>query len=103
MRCDTHHILFCRKTYNKGCAHLLRKAFAYELPINIHQDLHATVGPVPPLDEDDARELWIKYKRLDEDLTLEEAYKWLIINSPSAEFAIAIIAQYGFLQNRGVL
>ena len=96
---DSHHILFYRKEWGKGCKQLLRRSFVYEIPIEVHQALHAAVGQVPPLDEDEARLLWDRFKQLDRPLGLYEAFEWLMQNSPNAEFSMAIMAQYGFLRN----
>ena len=96
---DSHHILFYRKEWDKGCKQLLRRAFVYQIPIEVHQQLHATVGHVPPLEEDEARFLWERYKELDHRLNIYEAFEWLMMNSPNAGFSMAIMAQYGFLRN----
>ena len=103
MRFDRHHILFTRKNYNKGYAHLLRRAFVYEIPMNIHQDLHATIGPVPPISEAEAEWLWKEYKKTNREMGLYEALAWLQLHAPNSEFAIAVMSQAGFLRNRGVL
>lgn len=96
---DRHHILFYRKEWSKTHALKLRRCFVYELPIAVHQELHAVVGAVPVLDELDARELWIQFQRLDRELSLFEALEWLILYSPSAEFREAIQEQFDFLQD----
>lgn len=96
---SSHHILFFRSNWNKGVRQLLRREFVYEIPNEIHQQLHATVGNVPPLDDDEARFLWQRYKELDRTLDIYEAYEWLMQNSPNSGFAMAIMAQYGFLRN----
>lgn len=99
MKYSAHHIFFYRKRFNKGYAHRLRKAFVYELPDEVHTKLHQIVGPVPELSEEEARNLFIEFKRLDHRLQLEEALNWLILNAPSAEFAIAMMAQLGVIKN----
>lgn len=96
---DRHHILHYRRYWGKGYKQLLRKEFVYSLPIPVHQELHATVGPVPPLDEDEARWLWIQFKAVDHEMSLFEALEWLQLYAPNSEFAIAIMAQAGFLHN----
>lgn len=72
----------------------------YELPVDVHEKLHGVVGPVPPLDEDDAKWLWGLYNQEGSpEMSLFEALDWLMINAPNSEFAIAIMSQYGFLRN----
>ena len=96
---DKHHILHYRRNWDRGCKLLLRRAFIYEIPIEVHQRLHATVGPVPPLDEFEARQLWQEFREVDHEMNLFEALDWLRLHAPTSEFAIAIMAQQGFLQN----
>lgn len=96
---DSHHILFYRREWDRGFNLLLRRSFIYQIPIEVHHQLHATVGKVPPLEENEARLLWQQFKQLDHPLDMFEALEWLMANSPNAEFSIAIMAQYGFLRN----
>lgn len=97
---DKHHLLFYRSEWSKGYNLLLRRAFIYEIPITVHQALHSSVGKVPPLDEQEGKMLWEQYKLLDHELDLFEALRWLQLNAPTSEFAIAIMAQRGFLTNK---
>ena len=96
---DSHHLLWTRKTWDKGFKLLLRRAFVYDLPLDIHQQLHASVKPIPPLEEEEARWLWEQYKLVDRELDLFEALEWLRSHAPNSQFAIAIMAEQGFLQN----
>lgn len=96
---DRHHLLFYKREWFKYYAQKLRRCFVYEIPIAIHQELHSEVGAVPVLDEEDARELWIRFQAEDGEMSILEACEWLIANSPSAEFSAAIMAQMEFLQN----
>lgn len=96
---SSHHILFARTEWNKGFKQMLRREFVYQIPDEVHRQLHQTVGRVPPLDEDEARFLWQRYKELGHDLNIFEAFEWLMKNSPNSSFAMAIMAQYGFLRN----
>lgn len=97
---DSHHILFYRREWSKGFKQLLRRSFVYEIPIEVHQELHAMIAQVPPLEEYQAEFLWRRYKELGRELDLFEAYEWLILNSPNIEFGTSIMAQYGFLRNK---
>lgn len=99
--CNTHHILHYRRWWDKGFKQLLRRSFVFELPVNVHAKLHNEVGPVPPLDEEDARWLWIQY-RLNGRKCFElfEALEWLRLNAPNSEFALAIIQQERFLRDK---
>ena len=99
MKYSAHHLLFYRKRFNKGYAHRLRKAFVYEIPDDMHTALHKIVGPAPEISEDEAMRMYVEYKRLDQDLDIYEALNWLILNAPNAEFAMAIMAQLGFIRN----
>ena len=99
MKYSAPHLLFYRKRFNKGYAHRLRKAFVYEIPDDMHTALHKIVGPAPEISEDEAMRMNVEYKRLDQDLDIYEALNWLILNAPTAEFAMAIMAQLGFIRN----
>ena len=96
---DRHHILFYRKEWDSGYKLKLRRCLVYEIPISIHQELHQVVRAVPALEEDQAKELWIRFQN-ESELSLFEALEWLMRYSPSAEFSIAIMAQFGFLRNK---
>lgn len=92
-----HHILFTRKSYNKGFAHKLRKQFVFELPDDIHSSLHASVPPVPRISEPEALILWSEYKRESHEDNIYDALEWLIFHAPTTAFQDAIKAQYDFL------
>ena len=94
---NSHHLLHYRRWWDKGCKQLLRRAFVYNLPVDVHEKLHAIVEPVPPLDEDDAHWLWVKYREHGGRMDLFEALDWLQLNAPNSEFAIAIMKQSEFL------
>lgn len=96
--CDKHHILFYRSEWNKGCLMLLRRAFVYEIPMEIHRELHANVEPVPPLSAAEAEILWHQFKLIDHSMDIGEAYWWLMDNSPNPEFKAAISEQYEFMR-----
>lgn len=97
----SHHILHYRRWWDTGYRQLLRRAFVYDLPAEVHQLLHATVGAVPPLDDGDAKWLWTRYcengRHFDD---IFDALEWLRLNAPNSDFAIAIMTQHGFLQNK---
>ena len=97
--CDSHHLLWTRRTWDRGYKLLLRRSFIYEIPIVVHQELHANVEPMPLLDEAEAKMLWELYKQTDQDMDIFQALTWLQLHAPNAEFAMAIMAQYGFLSN----
>ena len=92
-----HHLLFTRKNYSKGFAHKLRKQFVFDLPDDIHSELHATVPPVPRISEPEALILWSEYKKEGPVDDIYDALEWLIFHAPTAEFQSAIKAQYDFL------
>lgn len=96
---NSHHCLWPRRMWDTGYKQMLRRAFVYELPIEVHNALHATTRPVPPLDEEVAKWLWHQYVAEHRNMELMEALEWLRLHAPNSEFAIAIIEQQGFLQN----
>lgn len=97
---DKHHLLFYRTEHSRGYRLLLRRAFVYQIPIPIHQDLHSNVGPVPPLSDSEARWLWCEFNKVDHEMDIIEALIWLKENAPNDEFAAAINEQYEFLRNK---
>lgn len=96
--CDKHHILFYRSEWNRGCCLLLRRAFVFEIPVETHKALHAELPPVPPLTDYEARQLWHSYREFNLEMSLFEAYRWLIKYSPNDEFKEAISNQYEFMK-----
>ena len=94
---DAHHCLWTRRTWNRGYKLLLRRSFIYQLPIAVHQELHANVEPIPPLSEDEARQLWMEFKSADHDMELFEALEWLIAHAPNSDFKQSIAEQQSFL------
>lgn len=92
-----HHVLFTRKEWNKGYAHKLRRLLVYNIPDDVHRGLHKAVPPVPPLTEQEARELYVGYKKVS-PLDIFDATEWLIENSPSEEFAVAMMGQSLYLR-----
>lgn len=94
---DSHHLLFVRRAWDRGYKLLLRRAFIYELPIAVHQELHANIEPIPPLDEDEARILWMELNSEGCEMDIFEAMEWLIAHAPNSEFEEAIAAQQRFL------
>lgn len=94
-----HHLLFTRKNYSKSFSHKLRKLFIYDLPDEIHTELHATVPPIPSITEPEAFALYTQYKK-EEDKNIFEALEWLIIHSPNKDFLDAVKAQYDFLVSK---
>lgn len=97
--CDTHHLLWTRKTWDKGCRLLLRRSFVYEIPKTVHHELHTVVEPIPPLTDDEARWLWGQYRQTSQDMDIFEALDWLYINAPNLLFMEAIALQAEFLRN----
>lgn len=94
---DSHHILFYRAEWDKGYKALLRRAFVYYIPQDLHQKLHATVEKVSPITEAEAKYMWDKYQELKRPLDVLGAYSWLIANGPNVFFKEAILSQYRLL------
>ena len=65
----------------------------------VHQELHSVIEPIPPLSEEEARWLYSLYLQEKRSMELFEALEWLQLHAPNAEFAMAIMAQAGFLHN----
>lgn len=97
---NIHHLLWPRLSHNQGCSQLLRREFAFEIPVDAHRELHMKTRPVPTLDHADATWLWEEFKEVDHEMSLFEALNWLILHSPNDEFELAIIEQQGFLQDK---
>ena len=97
--CSAHHLLWERKVWSSGCRLLLRRAFVYEIPKEIHHELHTVVEPIPPLTDDEARWLWAQYKKVAHEMDIFEALDWLYANAPNLIFMKAIAKQREFLQN----
>ena len=74
-----HHLLFTRHDWNKGYAHKLRRLRVYEIPDEVHQELHKAVPPVPQITEWQARSLYAEYRKLDHT-DLYSSLEWLIVS-----------------------
>ena len=92
-----HHLLWTRHAWNKGYAHKLRRMLVYEIPDEVHQELHKAVPPVPQITEWQARSLYAEYHKLDRT-DLYSSLEWLIENAPTGEFQLARMDQYLFLR-----
>lgn len=92
-----HHLLWTRHAWNKGYAHKLRRALVYEIPDDVHREMHKAVSPIPQLTESEARELYVKYKQQDH-MSVLEAVEWLADNAPNSDFATAMAAQEIYLR-----
>ena len=77
----------------------LRRAFVYEIPKNIHHELHIAVEPIPTLTDDEARWLWAEYKKVSHKMNIFEALDWLYFYAPNLIFMEAIAIQREFLHN----
>lgn len=97
---DSHHLLWTRKAWNSGCRLLLRRAFVYEIPKSVHQELHAMYGHMPPLTDEEARWLWQKYKNASHEMDIWDALNWLYANAPNLLFMDAIALQSQFLREK---
>lgn len=92
-----HHLLWTRHAWNKGYAHKLRRILVYEIPDEVHQELHKAVAPVPQITEWQARSLYAEYCKLDHT-DLYSSLEWLIENAPTDGFQLAMMNQYLFLR-----
>lgn len=95
---NLHHVIYYRRWHDRGFNALLRKSFIYPLPIYIHDELHKECGPVPIIDEYEARVMWEQFKLVDHEMRLFEGLGWLIDHAPNKEFKDAIEAQRRFLR-----
>lgn len=92
-----HHLIFTRHDWNKGYAHKLRKALVYNIPDDVHRNLHKAVAPIPLVTEQEARELFVDYRK-HPDMGMFDALEWLIENAPASDFALAVMGQYLYLR-----
>ena len=92
---DRHHLLFYKREWSTGHKLQLRRCFVYELPMAIHQELHANIPEPPRMTEYDAKVLFQKVPS--DRMSLGEALKWLYANAPNIQFAESILWQYKFL------
>lgn len=90
-----HHILWPRRTWNRGCLNRLRNRFAYPIDDDLHHEIHATLDGVPV--PEDAPRLAESAPRFDHPLA---ACYWLIANSEDRDFTDAIKIQIALLKNR---
>ena len=96
---DKHHLLYYRRNWDIGYKQLLRRAFVYELPVEVHKKIHILATGIPPLSEQEAQELWIEYNNnTKREMGLYEALDWLVANSPNDDFRNAIMTEYAVIR-----
>lgn len=96
---NLHHVLYYRRNWDRGFKALLRKSFIYSIPISVHDELHKECGPVPPIEEYEAKVLWEQFKLVNHDMRLFEGLGWLVDHAPNEDFKEAILAQKNFLRS----
>ena len=96
---DKHHLLYYRRNCDIGYKQLLRRAFVYELPVEIHKKIHILAAGIPPLNEREAQDLWVEFNNAARrDMSLYEALDWLVANSPNDDFRNAIMTEYAVIR-----
>lgn len=96
---NLHHILYYRRNWDTGIKALIRRSFIYLIPIDVHDELHKACGPVPPIDEYEAKIMWEQLRLVNHEMKLFEGLSWLIDHAPNKEFKKAIEAQKKFLRD----
>lgn len=97
---DRHHVLFFRRDWSEEIQAELRRYFLFSMPIWLHRELHDNCENVPVLNDKEAFDLWLALQGIEHDMTLRQAYKWLIRNAPNEDFRRAIQQQYEFIRQR---
>lgn len=94
---NRHHLCFPRRTWNRGKARIVRDACVRMLDVDIHNELHATVPPVPvPRDIADVARLVQSYDISKLDAANVAHFLYMI--SGDRAFQDAMYAQYVFLK-----
>lgn len=101
---NRHHLIFQRKHYNKGYAKALRKAFVYDLDVNIHNELHNVILHDVPRPSDKAiRNMYFTYLRhkdVIEKADILTACEWLATACDDPAWRACMFRQYYFLKEK---
>lgn len=93
---NVHHLLFQRKHWSGRYAIVIRRHFTYEIPIDIHNELHRELHDIPlPPEKELAAMLPLPY-----GLDIIEACDWLISHSTDGAFNACMRKQRDFLEER---
>lgn len=93
---NTHHLLFQRKHWYSRYAIEVRRHFTYEIPIDIHNELHRELHDIPlPSEKELAAMFPLPYCP-----DIIEACEWLIAHSRDGAFRACMRKQRDFLRKR---
>jgi hypothetical protein len=97
-------LIFQRKHYAKGYAKLLRQAFVYDVPISIHDELHATViHDIPRPSDAEIRDMYRTYlahKDLIDQCDMLTVCEWLATACKDKAWQACMLRQYYFLKEK---
>lgn len=93
---NVHHCCFQRKHWSGRYALAIRRHFAYEIPIDIHNELHRELHDIPlPPEKELAAMFPLPYCP-----DIIEACEWLIAHSDDGAFKACMRKQRDFLKER---
>lgn len=93
---NIHHLLFQRKHWSSRYAIEVRRHFTYEIPIDIHNELHRELHDIPlPPEKELAAMFPLPYCP-----DIIEACEWLIAHSDDGAFKACMRKQRDFLKER---
>lgn len=93
---NLHHLLFQRTHWSGPYAIVIRRHFTYEIPIDIHNELHKELHDIPL---PSVREM-VDMFPLPYGLDIIEACDWLIDHSRDGAFRACMRKQRDFLKER---
>lgn len=96
---DSHHICFQKKHWRRGYARAIRMAFAREVPVAYHRQLHQEIKGVPVPPADMLRRAWVEYEKDKEAIDAYDvciAAAWLYAHIPDEGFRKGVQHQIDF-------
>lgn len=99
---NKHHLLFQRKHYADGYGFLLRRAFVYELDVDIHNELHRNIlHDIPKPPEEQLKRAWEVYQAnrwLIQQYDIMQACEWLMYACDDVAWRACMQRQLIFLK-----
>lgn len=101
---NKHHLIFQHRHYSRGYAKLLREAFVYEIPIDVHNELHNVIlHDIPRPSDTEIREMYqtyISHKELFEASDVLTVCEWLATACRDPAWQACMMRQYKFLKSK---
>lgn len=101
---NKHHLIFQHRHYSRGYAKLLREAFVYDIPIDIHNELHNVIlHDIPRPSDTEIREMYqayISHKELIEASDVLTVCEWLATACRDPAWQACMMRQYKFLKSK---